>query len=559
MKPLSTIPQENTRKIRPKINRSRPVICRKVIAFQEILSQNKQGKSAREIAVMLGIPNSTMQSWRSCKIAQTLPVEVAEFFSTLPGEEFLQQLIHSVHQVTHFGSGGIRSLQEFLELSKLNQLVASSYGALQAFSVRCEEQIVTFGEKEEKRSAEKMQKRKITAGLDELFRGRHPCLVAIDVVSNFILLEKFTEDRTAATWSKELKPRLDSLNVELDQVVSDLCGGIRACTKELGAKHIPELFHAQQEITKATAGALASQEREFEKALDEAEEKLKKSTEKHGEGSEKVEKAKQTRNLKKLGLEWRKKRREAVQMAKKELGRIHHPIDISTGKLQTAEIVKEKFDAQLKIVNEAAKEACLSASCFKRLDKAKRAFDAIVDYLKIFFIFHKAFVEGLRLNTEQERYFNEVIFPLSYLQMIWRRLPKREKERLKGLREDLEIKLADPPWPEELKMEWMKKGRECAERFQRSSSCVEGHNGELSLYHHRFHKLGIRSLKALTVVGNFHRKRLDKTTAAQRFFNSAHENLFESLVANVRIPGRPQQQYHDPCKRLLGWKKRRIA
>jgi len=27
---------------------------------------------------------------------------------------------------------------------------------------------------------------KITAGLDEMFRGRHPCLVAIEIVSGYL-------------------------------------------------------------------------------------------------------------------------------------------------------------------------------------------------------------------------------------------------------------------------------------------------------------------------------------------------------------------------------------
>jgi len=64
--------------------------------------------------------------------------------------------------------------------------------------------------------------------------------------SNYILLEKFTENRKAETWKKELEDRLDGFNVEVSQIVSDLCGAIRACTKTLGAKHIPELFHAQR-------------------------------------------------------------------------------------------------------------------------------------------------------------------------------------------------------------------------------------------------------------------------------------------------------------------------
>jgi hypothetical protein len=122
-----------------------------------------------------------------------------------------------------------------------------------------------------------------------------------------------------------------------------------------------------------------------------------------------------------------------------------------------------------------------------------------------------------------------------------------------------EGKIRDAPWSDEFKKEWIKKRQELAETFQRSSSCVEGRNGALSLNHHRFHRLNARTLKALTIVHNFDVRRSDGTTAAERFFEAKHANLFDSLVANVRIPGRPQQQKHDMQRRLLGWEKRRAA
>ena len=177
------------------------------------------------------------------------------------------------------------------------------------------------------------------------------------------------------------------------------------------------------------------------------------------------------------------------------------------------------------------------------MKRQKRAFGAIVIYLRYFFVVYAAFVEGLRLNIEQKKFFNEVVFPLNYLKMIWRRLPKKDKEQHKTLMQDLEVRMRDGPWPEELKQELMKKGREMAETFQRSSSCLEGRNGMLSLNYHRFHRLNARSLQVLTIVHNFDVRRSDGTTAAERFFEAKHENLFESLVANVRIPGKPQCQH----------------
>jgi hypothetical protein len=218
-----------------------------------------------------------------------------------------------------------------------------------------------------------------------------------------------------------------------------------------------------------------------------------------------------------------------------------------------------RFNEQFQIIYECAEDANLTERSINRIEKAQRAFDAIVLYVRYFFVIYAAFVEGMRLSIEQEKFFNEVIFPLSYLKMIWRRLPKKDKEQYKVLIQDLEARARDGPWPEELKQELMKKGREMAETFQRSSSCVEGRNGVLSLNYHRFHRLNPRSLKVLTIIHNFDVRRSDGTTAAERFFEARHESLFDSLVANVRIPGRPKKQYHDMQKRLLGREKRRVA
>ena len=559
MKPLLTIAAESATKKRPKINRTCLQISQKIVAFQELTSLKHVKKSKREVADLLEVPNSTMQSWQTNFRSKSVVPELADFFSTPSGAALLHRLVMAAYQVIHFGCGGIRGLQEFLQLSTLSCFVASSDGALQAFSVRCEEHIVAIGESEEKRLAAKMKKRKVTAALDEMFRGRHPCLVAIEVVSNYVLLEKFTDDRKAETWSKELKPRLDELNLDLHQVVSDLGGGICSCTKELGAQHISELFHAQHELTKATAAPLAAQQRECDNNLNEAEAKLNKIIERHGQDSEKAVTATMTRNLSKYGYDKRKERRKKVSEAKKELSRIHHPIDINTGKLQTAEIIKNRFDNELSAIESCANEAELSTSCQKRLAKARKTFDSIVGYVTYFFVLYAALVKELEFEEELEKFFNEVIFPLSYLTMIWRRLQKKQKEELKFLREGLERRLQDAVYSEELKSFWMKKGREYAELFQRSSSCVEGRNGMLSLYYHRFHRLNIRSLKALTVVHNFHTRRTDDTTAAERLFGCKHENLFDSLAANVRIPGRPQQQHHDIKRRQMGWQKRLAA
>lgn len=196
----------------------------------------------------------------------------------------------------------------------------------------------------------------------------------------------------------------------------------------------------------------------------------------------------------------KKRRREKTQEAKKALGKIYHLIDLKTGTVQSAEEVEKKFGEQFEIINKNAKDAGLSQSCHDRIAKAERAFALMVIFLKQFFFVMSAMLSDMQLSLDAERFFKDVVFPLSYLNMIWRRLCQKEKERLISLRECLQQTLENGAFDTECKEAMMRRGKEIADTFQRSSSCVEGRHGVLSLLMHRFHNLGERTLKVLSIV-----------------------------------------------------------
>jgi hypothetical protein len=81
-----------------------------------------------------------------------------------------------------------------------------------------------------------------------------------------------------------------------------------------------------------------------------------------------------------------------------------------------------------------------------------------------------------------------------------------------------------------------------AELFQRSSSCVEGRNGQLSLRHHGLREITPRKLPVLRVLHNFVIKRSDGSTAARRFFGKEHRSLFPGSVENMPMPSRPRRR-----------------
>ena len=83
---------------------------------------------------------------------------------------------------------------------------------------------------------------------------------------------------------------------------------------------------------------------------------------------------------------------------------------------------------------------------------------------------------------------------------------------------------------------------ECAQIFQRSSSCVEGRNAQLGLRHQGIHQLSDRHLKALTVIHNYYIRRRDGTTAAERLFGAKPNDLFEFLLDRMDYPARPRMR-----------------
>jgi hypothetical protein len=85
--------------------------------------------------------------------------------------------------------------------------------------------------------------------------------------------------------------------------------------------------------------------------------------------------------------------------------------------------------------------------------------------------------------------------------------------------------------------------------FQRSSSNVEGRNGDLSLRNHQLRGLDHpRKRACLTAVHNFFLTRPDGTTAAERFFGQKPRSMFAAVFASVEIPPAPL----SPPRRAVG-------
>ena len=138
-----------------------------------------------------------------------------------------------------------------------------------------EEAIVTDRREETERLARDMPAQDITVTQDETFTGGL-CLVAIEPVSNYILLEQPAEGRDQDTWSTLMTLALAPLKCNVIQSTSDEAPGLLAYVEHhLGAHHSPDLFHVHHELNKAVSAPMAAKQRAAHKAVVQAEETLK--------------------------------------------------------------------------------------------------------------------------------------------------------------------------------------------------------------------------------------------------------------------------------------------
>jgi hypothetical protein len=209
--------------------------------------------SQRARARQHGVPRSTLQTWLDRPDALAAQAELhpsAVAFLTSPaGEAFLRELVLATHLVFHQqGDCGLRPLTRWLRLGRLDRFVGASYGSTQATALTMQALLGQFADQQRLRLAAQMTRQEIALVADEHFHQGPPCLVAIEPVSNFILLEEYASDRTAATWKAALGGALAGLPVQAALLSSDQAKGLLACADQGGLPHSPDVWHLQRDL-----------------------------------------------------------------------------------------------------------------------------------------------------------------------------------------------------------------------------------------------------------------------------------------------------------------------
>lgn len=540
-----------------RIQWERDDVASKIVDFEQ--ARHKQ--SQRQFAIEQGVCRSTLQHWLARKESIDASPILIEFLESPIGTAFLHRIVTAAHFVfTKDGVASIHNVSTFLNLSGLSPFVASSYSTQQRISNKMDDSMIEFEEFVRPELSQNMPAKKISLAEDETF---HPqiCAVSMEPVSNFIIVEKYVDNREGETWNAVVLQALRDLPVEVIQVASDEGRGlINHTIKGLNAHHSSDCFHVPHEIGKGTSGALASAvkkaEKEYETIVKQSQKEVdlkenydnqpKRPPGRRPGFEKKIELAKENEHQAKSNLEVSRQNQETVRNAKAEIGKVYHPYNTETGAKQDSQKVSELLESCFENINEATKD--LSDRCKQRVEKAHRVVKNMVATIAFFFRMIDLYMDNMQILDRDRQLMHDYLIPGFYLRQVARKEKDAErKSRILEMSQELLSILTqqDGPFSEYTENDIKileKAAEECAQIFQRSSSCVEGRNAQLSLRHHGIHKLSDRSLKAQTIVHNYYRRNRDGTTPAERFFEAKHIDLFEWLLEKMDYPARPQHR-----------------
>ena len=542
----------------PKPRHDRVAAAATVIDFERA---KLQAVSQRQFAADADVARSTLQGWVARKEAISCAPQVVAFCESPAGVQFLHRISTAAqYTFNKCGTGGIRQMSQFLELSGLKHFVGCSFGSMQKAAAKMDDNLIAYGD--QRRGAlvtADLTPRNVSVCEDETFFPK-PCLVAIEPVSGFIFLEQYSDKRDAQSWNLALKNSLEGMPVNIIQAVSDEAKGLLShAANGLGVHHSPDLFHGQHEIYKGFGPLLQSMLRKARGGLDDANERLAEQigerdryaqhVDQRGPGrppdfDARIEAAKAAVTATNECVALAEAMKDRLTGEVRGIGADYHPFDLATGLSKQADDVARDLERRFDELHAFADALGLSEHARKHIDKSQRLVPQMITTIAFFWKMVATVLAGNGLPDEVQAFLHSHLIPLAYLELVQSKVRGKQRDVVRATiaRLTASTQAATSPLAmldAQARTLALTLARQCAEIFQRSSSCVEGRNGALSLYHHAGRSLTPRRLRALQIIHNFGIQRSDGTTAAERLTRLRQPDLFEWLLERQPLPVRP--------------------
>lgn len=497
--------------------------------FQAIKEKSCQGIAA--IASATGMTKSSVHRHQQA-IERRNQYPESEFWESEAGSAWLKLLVLGC--IFFFGIKhgiGVGELSQFLKALRLGLHVGCSVSALDQLKQRMMDTIEAY----ETAQAEQCQPQTgqgICVGADEVFFGL-PVLVLVELASGYLLTEVQSEDRSYESWKEQIQHWWTQAGWQCHFMVSDRAKAlIKLATDGLGCVSVADLFHALRALGQPIGSALGRQQAQLVKQMNTLKAKW--------------EAAQDDANRLKLSQAWSELSTQQVAVSQDQqeyhaaitaITLSLHPFTLDSAEPQTGSDIAITLTRPLTQLRRLAKtyghqKAVLAIETFQQ---------QLPDLVQGLHAWWQWAIQALGTQTpniDMQNWMLSSLLPWVYwLQQV----DKTQRPELKAhYQQAAEIAaqqlLAHPltqSMPTVERQDWIDWARWMANNYQRTSSAVEGRNGYLTRLHHASRGFSIQTLKVLTVIHNFHLKRPDGTTAAQRLFDYEFPDLFEWLVEHM--------------------------
>ncbi|MEO0013388.1 MAG: hypothetical protein RLZZ535_1777 [Cyanobacteriota bacterium] len=336
-------------------------------------------------------------------------------------------------------------------------------------------------------------------------------------------IKTITENCQYETWQSRVAQAFKPLGLKVKYLVSDRAKAIiRLALNDLGTNSISDLFHVLYDLNRSIGFELNCLGTRLEKQIQRA-----------------------LLNQSKLEIiQELEVKKQILQESKAtynhccySISACLHPFDINYHTVQTTALVEQSLeDIQATLQNIYITHKLQDPrNGIRKLKNQIQSLSAIVD---IWWSWVDQCLTRQNSEVNVRLWVREYLLPVVY----WQQQSQRTKNP--NLRQDYQaanIKanqiFEQHPLTQILSQsdreQWWNWGIWMVNKFQRSSSAVEGRNGYLSQIHHNRRGLSSKRLKVATVIHNFSLQRGDGTTAASRLFGQQFPDLFEYLLENL--------------------------
>jgi hypothetical protein len=484
----------------------------------------------RAIAQGLGVSKSSVHRHQQA-IARRNQHPESSMWESQAGADWLKLLVLASIFIVCFNRGvGCESLSEFFRLLRLEKHVGVSVDSLRTIRRQMEEQVLEYQRLQQAQLGQQAKPERgieICASVDETF-FEQVVLVMLDLPSGFILVEQLSEDYRYNTWQKHVQQALSQLGLKVRYCVSDRAKAlVKLALDQMQCPSIADLFHALRELSRGIGRELAGQLFRVNRRLCE----LAQTSEN--------EALNQHLQAQLTALQTAQQQYHAILH---QLTSSLHPFAMGSGIAQTSTMVEAQLQAQIQALKQLKRTHQLpdQLGSIQKFERQLHDLSAIVD------LWWQWVHQCLSLQASDpptRDWLEQFLLPALYWQYQTDRTKTPHlKAAYQTAVQQTQAALLNHPFTNALSPEhftqWQSWAISMVTKFQRTSSAVEGRNGFLSQIHHNRRGLSTRRLQVMTTIHNFHLKRSDGSTAAQRLFAQPHPVLFDWLVQHM--PDLPQ-------------------